>query len=122
MAKVSVEGLRFFAFHGCHPLESKTGGEFKVDICVETDFDKEVETDHIDDAIDYVMLMDIAAKQMKIRCNLIEKVAYNIGAEVQRRIIRPHKLTVTVHKLNAPVVYDLKQVSVSIDMDSGMNK
>lgn len=122
MARVSVEGLKFFAFHGCHPLESKTGGEFAVDIHVETNFDDELLSDRIDDAIDYVMLMDVASEQMKVRCNLIEKVAYNIAREVQGRIQRPHKLTVTVHKLNAPVVYDLKQVSVSIDMDSGMNK
>jgi dihydroneopterin aldolase len=122
MSRVSVEGLKFFAFHGCHPLESKTGGEFEVDIHVDTSFDVEVASDKIDDAVDYVMLMEVASEQMKIRCNLIEKVAYNIGFEIQRRIKRPHKLTVKVHKLNAPVIYDLKQVSVSIDMDSGMNK
>jgi dihydroneopterin aldolase len=122
MDKISVKGLKFFAFHGCHPLEAKTGGEFEVDILIETDFKSAIGSDSIDCAIDYVMLMEVAKEQMRIRCNLIETVAHNILCEIQKRITTPHKLWVTVHKLKAPVEYDLQRVSVTVESEHGMNK
>jgi dihydroneopterin aldolase len=122
MDRILVEGLKFFAFHGCHPLEAKIGGEFEVDILVETDFKTAIDSDSIDCAIDYVMLMEVAKEQMQIRCNLIETVADNILHEIQARIKSPHKIRVTVHKLKAPVEYDLQRVSVTVESEHGMNK
>lgn len=115
-------GLKFHAFHGCHPLEAKTGGEFEVDIHVDTSFNQELTTDEIGDAIDYVLLMDIAETQMKVRCNLIEKVAANIAKSVQSRINRPHRIRVEVRKLMPPVQHELRHVSVSVELSHGMNK
>jgi dihydroneopterin aldolase len=113
MARLSVVGLEFFAFHGCHPLEQKTGGRFRVDIHIDGDFSEAEKTDKIESAIDYVMLMNLAEKQMSIRCNLIETVAKNIADGIADRFSSFYRIEAIVYKLKAPLKHQNSYVSVN---------
>lgn len=117
MGEVSVSGLKFFAFHGCHPGEQLTGGYFLVDISVEKDMAAEVSTDRIADALDYVALMQVAERQMNVRCNLIETVAHNIASEIKASFQGVGRTKVCVKKLQAPVSFEQDYVSATIVLD-----
>lgn len=112
-----MAGLRFYAFHGCHPEEQHTGGRFEVDISVRKDMSAEVASDQIKDALDYVALMDLAEEQMNIRCNLIETVANNIAQQIKVQFENVGRVEVCVRKLNAPVKQEQEYVSATIVLD-----
>ena len=113
MDKVEVNGLSFHAKHGCHPEERKTGGQFEVDIVVHCSFTDAAHSDNIDDAIDYVELMDIARLSMEHPRNLIETVAREIAEKILERFQQAEEVRVTLKKLKPPVVYALDFVAVS---------
>ena len=64
MNKIVVEGMQFHAFHGCNVEEAKLGGDYLIDVIVETDFSKPIFSDKITDAVDYVVIYEITKKEM----------------------------------------------------------
>jgi len=112
MAEICVQGLKYHAYHGCHPSEQSTGGKFEVDILVVTPGDIEAKSDEISDAIDYVRLMAISAEQIAVRSNLIETVAFRIATAIKGEYPLIERVEVTLRKMNAPVQYDHDFVSV----------
>ena len=122
MARVSVIGQESFAFHGCHPLERKTGGKFEVDVHIDTDFTKAVATDSIAEAVDYVQIMEIINTQMSLRCNLIETVAKNIIDALWEVFGEAIRIEVFVRKLQPPIMYMVNNVSVIIVEENQLNK
>lgn len=112
MGSVQVKGLKFYAFHGCHPDERRVGGKFEVDIDVETDVEQAAYSDNLEDTVDYVVLMQIAEKQMKLRRDLIETVAQDIANDIKIRYAIAKKVEVTIKKHCAPVKYEIDYVSV----------
>lgn len=112
MGLVRVKGLKFHAFHGCHASERKVGGTFEVDIDVTANVKHSAYTDNLEDTIDYVVLMDIASAEMKIRRDLIETVAQDIAESIKKRYQSAEAVEVTIKKHCAPVMYDLDYVAV----------
>lgn len=119
MGKISISDLTFHAFHGCHPDELKTGGNFKVDIHINADFSRAESSDKVEDAIDYVQLMEITKRKMRLRCNLIETVAKNIANGIFERYPECTRIEVVVRKLAPPVPYELGEVSVNYVVENG---
>ena len=78
--KVSITGIEAFGFHGVFEHEKKEGQEFIVDVEFEYETAKAIQTDFIEDAIDYgaiaILIKSIVEGEPK---NLIEKVADEIA-------------------------------------------
>ena len=104
-------------FHGCHPMERKTGGDFEVDVHVDTDFSRAAASEKLADTIDYVELMDIIEDRMKERCDLIETVAMKIATAVRDRYSHVMRIEVCVRKLHPPVKQKVDHVSVKYVLD-----
>ncbi|MCO4806819.1 MAG: dihydroneopterin aldolase [Flavobacteriales bacterium] len=119
MARIQVMGLSFHAFHGCHPHEQRTGGVFEVDMIVDGDFSAAQNSDDVDDAVDYVRLMEIAQEQMNVRCNLIEKVAQNIANAVSSEYVKTNRVEIIVRKMAPPLSFQLQHVSVNYVIENG---
>lgn len=117
MHKVSVVGLYVHGYHGCHPMERKTGGDFEVDVHVHKDFTAAAVSEKLNETVDYVTLMNLVEEQMKIRCDLIESVAHNIAHEVKARFEGVGKVEVSVRKLHPPVRQKVDHVSVTYILD-----
>jgi len=74
---IQVNGIRIYAHHGCLPEETKIGGNYIVDVELETDFLKAAKNDSLTDTIDYVIINKIVSEEMEIPSKLIEHVGYN---------------------------------------------
>ena len=72
---IEIEGMEFFAFHGCYETERVVGNKFMVYARIETDCDKAAQTDNIADALSYLTAYEIIAKEMMITSHLLEHVA-----------------------------------------------
>lgn len=114
MNKILVEGIKLYAYHGCMEEEGKIGGNYIVDVIMETDFSEAAETDDLTKTIDYVVVYNIVKKQMAIRSMLIEHVGKRIINELKKELQGLIKVDLKITKLNPPMNGNVESVSIVI--------
>ena len=110
MAKILVEGIKLYAYHGCMKEEAIIGGNYIVDVCIEADMSKPSKSDNLNDAIDYVIVYEIVKKEMAVRSKLIEHVAKRILGKLKKCFPKTNTIEVRVTKLNPPIDGDVEKV------------
>jgi dihydroneopterin aldolase len=111
---IRLVGLRVFARHGVFREEHDHGQEFVIDVTVDMDLDRAIESDELAFTLDYGTLADgIRRRVTEERWNLIERVAGRV-ADLVLEDERVVTVEVTVHKPNAPIPAEFDDVSVSI--------
>jgi dihydroneopterin aldolase len=114
MHKITVEGIKVYAYHGCLEEESKIGSNYTVDVLMDTDFSEAAETDDLEKTIDYVIVYTIVKTQMAIRSKLIEQVGQRIVNELKKQFDTLKKVEVKVTKINPPMNGNVERVSIII--------
>ena len=114
MGIILVEGIKVYAYHGCMEEEAVIGGNYIVDVNIETDFEKAALTDDLNETVNYAIVSDIVKEQMAIRSKLIEHVAKRIFDSLLKKLSRIKKVQVKVAKLNPPVKGGVDKVSVVV--------
>jgi dihydroneopterin aldolase len=99
---ISLEALRFFAYHGLHEGERKTGNEFEVTLHVTFESGEHVITS-IDQTVNYASLSEIVNRKMDQPENLLETIAMNIVEEIHTSFPRVRKADVSITKLHPPI-------------------
>jgi dihydroneopterin aldolase len=112
MAKILVEGIKLYAYHGCMEEEAVIGGNYIVDVCIEANLDKPSKSDKLNETIDYVTVYEIVKKEMSVRSKLIEHVAERILDKLKRKFSKASAIEVKVTKLNPPIPGEVEKVSV----------
>jgi dihydroneopterin aldolase len=78
--KILLSGLVFFGRHGCLAAERELGQKFVVDIELDADLQRSVETDALADTVDYVTLYKKAQEVIEgPSAMLLEHLAGQIG-------------------------------------------
>ena len=114
MGIISIEGVKLYAYHGCLEEEAIIGGNYIVDVLLETDMEKASTSDELDQTIDYVTVYELVKVQMAIRSKLIEHVAKRILEEIKKEFKTLNRVEVKVSKLNPPMNGNVEKVSVTI--------
>jgi dihydroneopterin aldolase len=111
--KITLEAMKFRAFHGVTDGERIIGGTFLADISytIETDA---VETDRIEDTVSYAAMYDLIKEEMAKPSRLIEHVAGRIMKAVKRKFPQIPEITVRISKLNPPVSGEAGKATVTI--------
>ncbi len=113
-AKVIVNGIEAFAYHGCMPEERERGQPFLVDVELEYDAAAAVRGDDLAEAVDYdrlaVEVRDVATRQ---RFNLIETLAASIAEHVMS-VTPASRALVRVWKPQAPMSCAVSGVAVEV--------
>lgn len=78
MQQIILENIRVYAYHGCLDEEAAIGSDYRVDLTVWADLNKAIQTDALQDTVDYVHLNKIVKDEMKVRARLLENVAGRI--------------------------------------------
>jgi dihydroneopterin aldolase len=115
MHTIAVEGINIYAYHGCLEEEGLIGGNYIVDVYMQTDFTEAAITDDLSKTIDYCAVYEIAKKEMAIRAKLIEDVAMRIHVAVIKDFARVQKARVRVTKLKPPMNGNVDKVYVEIE-------
>lgn len=116
MAIIRIEGMRFYAHHGCFSEERKIGTYFVVDVAMDVDTSLAQSTDNIDDTVNYADVYQVVKSEMSVPSNLLEHVADRIGHSVLRRFPRVDSLRVKVSKCSPPLGGKMDAVSVEIEV------
>ena len=77
---ISLNKLRFHAFHGVMEQERRVGNDFEVSLTVEYPFEKAMESDDLCDTLNYAELYDVIAAEMRQPSDLLEHLAGRIKA------------------------------------------
>jgi len=112
MGIIKITGIKLYAYHGCYEEESIIGGNYVVDLAIETDFEEAAQKDNLDKTVDYDEVNQIAKREMKIPSKLIEHVARRIAEALIKEIQKIEGIEVMVTKLNPPVRGEMDKVSV----------
>jgi dihydroneopterin aldolase len=114
MARLALENMEFYAYHGHYAEENIIGGRFRVDVVIDTDISKASGSDELTDALDYSRIYEIVKKEMNQVSRLVEHVASRIVEAIRAEFSQAEQVTVTVSKLNPPVGGSAELFSVTI--------
>lgn len=115
--KVRIDGLKVFAYHGVMQHEKDYGQDFYIDCHLDVDAGLE---DQIESTVSYALVADeIVSVTTAKKFELIESLASAIKSAVLDLDPRILRATITVHKPNAPVGHDVKDISVSVSGAKG---
>lgn len=112
---VEVNGIKLYAFHGCLPEEEKIGGNYIVDVYLETNFSEAAATDDLSKTVDYVVVNQIVKQEMAIRSKLIENVGQRIYIQIKKTVENIDLLRVKVTKVCPPINGDVNNVAIIIE-------
>jgi len=112
-SKIHLSGMEFYAYHGCFQEERQVGSYFKVDLILEYNALKAIETDNIDLAINYQIVYSEIEKIMKNPVNLIETLCQKILSILKEKYPQVIHAEAIVYKMNPTLGGKIKFVSVS---------
>lgn len=115
MEKIFIQGLRVFGHHGVYENEKTEGQFFLVDCELETPFTQAVASDQLSDTVDYGdVCLFIQEHFSEHHYDLLEKAADELCTKLLFAFSAITKLTLTLHKPNAPIPADFHSVGVYI--------
>jgi 7,8-dihydroneopterin aldolase/epimerase/oxygenase len=112
---IRISGIKAFGYHGVFETERANGQDFFVDIELEVDLTRASVSDEVKDTINYAEVTDIVVEEITTNpVSLIEKLAGRIAERIKATFAQAARVTVTVHKPQAPVTAEVKDISVTI--------
>ena len=111
---INIEGIRLYGYHGCLDEEGKIGGEYIVDVSLQTNFLEASISDDLNLTIDYCDIFNICRDEMAIRSKLIEHVGKRIFDRIKFKFPQLISTTVKITKISPPMNGPVDKVSVTI--------
>jgi len=114
MDKISLEGMTFYAHHGCFKEEQAIGTHFTVDVHLTADLSHATDSDKLSDTLNYQDVYNVVKAEMETPSHLLENVAGRIAAALTQKMEKIAQVSVKVAKLNPPLGGQVQASSVCI--------
>ncbi|HSJ85223.1 MAG TPA: dihydroneopterin aldolase [Acidimicrobiia bacterium] len=113
--RIAVKGIEVLARHGVLEHEKTETQLFRVDLTVHLDLAPAGVSDDLADTVDYGRLAQMAHDVVSAESHqLIETVAHRVAGKILEDP-RVDRVSVTVHKPNAPIALTYEDVAVTVD-------
>lgn len=112
---LEIEGMEFFAYHGCFEAEQIVGNKFMVYACLHYECDRSAKSDNINDALSYQAAYEIIAQEMRQRSHLLEHVGQRILEALYEAFPQLDYAKVKISKMNPPLGGQIKCTSVTLE-------
>jgi len=100
---IELEGMEFWANHGCLEREKAAGNLFVVDFKGKAELWDAAESDELSKAVDYSRIYDIVAREIMVRSDLLENVCGRIVKALEKEVPELIGFEVRVSKQRPPV-------------------
>lgn len=100
---IFIEGMKFYAHHGCFTEERTIGTWFVVDLYLYADTTGAQRTDDLEATINYAEVYGKVKSEMAVSSKLMEHVAGRIADRILRDYPEVEKLRIRLKKLNPPL-------------------
>ena len=115
MSVISIEGMEFFAYHGCFKEEQVIGTKFRCDLFLEVDTTKAEHTDNLHDTVNYQEVYEMVKEEMKTKSKLLEHVGRRILDQVKNKFPQVTHARLKIRKLNPPLGGKMDFVSLELE-------
>lgn len=112
---LEIEGMEFFAYHGCFEAEQIVGNKFTVYACLRYECSKPAESDCIHDALSYQAAYEIIAREMMVRSHLLEHVGRRILDALYGAFPQLEYAKIKISKMNPPLGGQIRCTSVTLE-------
>ena len=110
--------VRMHAFHGVMPQERAVGADFVVSLRVGFDIAKAMETDDVNDTLNYATLYNKVKDEMEQPSNLLEHVAGRIAKAIESDFPEACSIDLSITKVNPPMGADCHGAGVELHLVS----
>ena len=100
---IELKDVRLYAYHGVLEQERRVGGEYSVSLRVHYNISKAMESDDVNDTLNYALLLDIIKEEMAQPSDLLEHVAGRIGTAIANRFPEVEDIDISITKTNPPL-------------------
>lgn len=113
MMTITLDSLRFYAYHGVGAQERIVGNDFEVTLSVQI---PATASDDLASTVSYADLAEVVRREMSVPSDLIEHVAVRISRAVEAEFPAVAGGSVKVAKLKPPIPgAELRSASVTLD-------
>jgi dihydroneopterin aldolase len=113
--QIVLTGIHSFGYHGLFEHERTEGQDFYIDLILTVDLTAASISDSIEDTVNYGEITNLVVEEITSNpVNLIEKLAARIAERVLNQHLKVQSVSVTVHKPQAPVSAQLKDIAVVV--------
>lgn len=112
---IRIIGIKGYGYHGVLDSERANGQDFFVDVELEVDLGSASKSDDVQDTVNYAEVTNLVFTEITTNpVNLLEKLAGRIAHKIKFNFPQTQRVTVTVHKPQAPVSAQVSDISVTI--------
>jgi len=112
---ILIRSLKIFAHHGVLPQERTVGAYFIINLSIETDFTRAMDTDELEGTISYAEVYEVVKTEMAVPSNLLEHVAGRICMALFERFPSAEAIHLEILKENPPMGADCAGAGISVD-------
>lgn len=113
--QIELKEMKFYAFHGVLPQESIVGNTFVVDLLLTADLAQAIQSDFLEDTINYAEVFEVVKAEMEIPSKLLEHVAGRILSSLKENFPQLQKVHLKLAKLNPPFSGEVHSTSVILN-------
>ena len=113
---ITLNDVRFHAFHGVLPQETAVGADFVVNLRLGYDISRAMQTDDVGDTLNYAEVYELVKHQMDVPSKLLEHVAGRIVDAVRKAYPDITSIDLELTKLNPPMGADCRGAGVEIHL------
>jgi len=99
---ISLNNVRFRAYHGLYPEERQKGNDFVVNMQI-VFIPVSGTILSLEDTIDYAVLFEIINATMQQPVDLLETLVQTIAHNVSKKLPQVKRIDISVEKLNPPI-------------------
>ncbi|MDR0507933.1 MAG: dihydroneopterin aldolase [Dysgonamonadaceae bacterium] len=113
MQYIELKGMIFYAYHGVMEQERKVGNTFTVDLKLHADLSEAIQTDRLENTINYAEVYNIVKEELAIPSQLLEHLAGRVVKHLKQKFPVIISAEIRLAKLNPPVLGgDMKEAAV----------
>jgi len=116
MSTISIEGMEFFAYHGCFKEEQVIGTKFSIALFMEVDTAAAEQSDQLDDTVNNQAVYQVVKQEMDSKSNLLEHVGRRVLESIQTAFPQIESARIKIRKLNPPLGGKMDFVSLELEL------
>jgi len=112
--RITLERMKFHAYHGVYEEEKINGNDFTVTVSFDLDVVQAASSDRLAHTLDYARVYEVIAKEMNIRSELLEHVASRILRAIKKNFPQAWNIELSIRKLNPPMMGHVDAVNLTL--------
>ena len=114
---IFLDRIEFYARHGVDKQETIVGGIFILDLKMQIDFSRALETDDLEHTVSYAEVYEVAKREMNIPSLLLEHAAGRIAGSLLEHFPEIRAIELKLTKQNPPMGADTEGAGVILNVE-----